>query len=136
MPDNQLERTIIGPPDQWLIDAAKAIGIDLVGLMHETTNYFKNHSLKRHHNEPEERMQGQVPVMAADFDLIPDIVGSPDCAIIGIKRNGEVLIAYSKKIEDWTAIYYEEILNSRKNAVLRGKTLFKKRGTVTREKIY
>jgi hypothetical protein len=134
MLDNQLKKTAIGPPDQWLIEAAAAIGIDIAGLVHETTNYFKNHSLKRHSNESEERTQGQVPVTAADFALIPDIVSAPDCTIIGIKRNSETLIAYSKKIDDWTAIYYEEILNSRKNTALRSTTLFKKRGTVTKEK--
>lgn len=134
MPDNQLETTPIGPPARWLIEAAADIGIDIAGFAHETTNYFRNHSLKRHGNEKAEQALGQLPVTAADFARLPDIVSSPDCAILGIKRHEEILIAYAKKMGDWTAVYYEEVLNSRKNTALRSKTLFKKKGTVTTEK--
>jgi len=33
-----------------------------------------------------EKARGQLPVTFADFDKIPNIVKSPDCEIIGIKR--------------------------------------------------
>jgi transposase len=56
---------------------------------------------------------------------------TPDCAIIGIKRHEEILIAYSKRFNDGTAFYYEEVLNSKKNKALRSKTLYKKMGTVS-----
>jgi len=124
------EKTVIGKPEQWLIDAAKATGLDISGFTREVTNYFVNHSITRHGNAKTEKAQGQLPVTLADFERIPDIVKNPDCAIINIKRNQEVLIAYSKKLEEGTVIYYEEILNGKRNKALRNKTIYKKMGTV------
>jgi hypothetical protein len=130
---NPFDITKIGKPEQWLIEAAASIGLDFSGLIHEITTYFVNHGTKRHGNAESERAQGQVAVTAADIDRIPDIVKTPDYAIIGIKRHEETLIAYSKRFEDGTAIYYEEVLDSKKNKALRSKTLYKKTGTVSGE---
>jgi hypothetical protein len=127
-------KTVIGVPEPWLIEAAASIGLDLTGLTHETTNYFINHGMKRHGNAETEKAQGQLSVTLSDIERIPAIVKAPDCAIIGIKRYGETLIAYSKKFEDWTVIYYEEILNSKKNKALRSRTMFKKMGSVNADK--
>jgi len=124
------EKTTIGKPKVWLIEAAAAIGLDFSNLTHEITSYFKNHSIKRHGDSKIEKARGQLPVTLADFDKIPNIVKSPDCVIIGIKRKNEILIAYSKKFEEETIIYYEEILNSHKNKALRSKTMYKKMGNV------
>ena len=124
------EKTVIGKPEQWLIQAAEGAGLDISGLNHEVTNYFTSHSIKRHGNAGAEKAQGQLPVTPADFARIPDIVKTPDCTIINIRRNTEILIAYSKKFEDGTTIYYEEVLNSKKNKALRSKTIYKKMGTV------
>jgi hypothetical protein len=38
-----LEKTIIGKPERWLIDAAASIGLNYSELSHETTNYFVSH---------------------------------------------------------------------------------------------
>ena len=40
----------VGKPEQWLIEAAAAIGLDISELSHEVTNYFVNHGIKRHGN--------------------------------------------------------------------------------------
>jgi hypothetical protein len=130
---NPFSVTKTGKPEQWLIEAAASVGLDFSALTHEITTYFVNHGIKKHGNAEAEKAQGQVAVMAADIDRIPDIVKSPDCAIIGVKRHEETLIAYSKRFEDGTAIYYEEILDSKKNKALRSKTLYKKKGTVSNE---
>jgi hypothetical protein len=45
---NQLIITPIRKPEQWLMDAAESIGLVLAGLTHEITNYFVNHSVKKH----------------------------------------------------------------------------------------
>jgi len=124
-----LEINTIGRPEQWLIAAAKVVGLDITGMSHEVTNYFVSHGIKRHGNAEKEKAQGQSPVTLADIDRIPDIVKNPDCVIINIKRNKETLIAYSKKFEDSTAIYYEEVLNGKRNKALRSKTIYKKMGT-------
>jgi hypothetical protein len=130
---NPFDITKIGKPEQWLIEAASSIGLDFSSLTHEITSYFVNHGIKRHGNAETERARGQVTVTVADINRIPDIVKTPDYAIIGIRRHEETLIAYSKQFEDGTAIYYEEVLNSKKNKALRSKTLYKKAGTVSGE---
>ena len=124
------EKTAIGKPEQWLVDAAQAAGLDISGFTHEVTNYFIIHSINRHGNAKREKAQGQLPVTIADFERIPEVVKKPDCAIINIKRNRGVLIAYSRKFGESTIIYYEEILNGKKNKTLRSKTIYKKMGTV------
>jgi hypothetical protein len=130
---NPFDITKIGKPEQWLIEAAASVGLDFSGLTHEITTYFVNHGIKRHGNAETEKAQGQTAVTAADIDRIPDIVKNPDYTIIGVKRHEEILIVYSKRFEDGTAIYYEEVLNSKKNKALRSKTLYKKMGTVSGE---
>lgn len=122
----------IGKPRKWLIDAAAEIGLDFSRLTHEVTNYFVNHIIKEHSSETGERARGQLSITVADISRIPDIVKNPDTAIVGITRYGIPLIAYSKKYADSTILYLEEVLNSKRNKVLRGKTMYKKLGTVNR----
>ena len=40
------------------------------------------------------------------------------------------MIVYSKKFGDATIIYYEEVLDSKRNKALRSKTIYKKAGVV------
>jgi len=127
------EKKVVGKPERWLVEAAQAAGLDISALAHEVTNYFEYHSVNKHGNIEKERLQGQTSITIADFDLIPDIVKKPDCAIINIRRNNDILIAYSKKIEGDTVIYYEEVLNSKRNKALRSKTIYKKMGTVKKD---
>ena len=56
---------------------------------------------------------------------------TPDYTIIGIKRDKETLIAYSKKYDDNTVIYYEEVLSGKKSKSLRSKTMFIKIGNMS-----
>jgi hypothetical protein len=44
------------------------------------------------------------------------------------------LIAYAKKFEEGTILYFEEVLNSKKNKALWSRTMFKKMGTVNADK--
>jgi hypothetical protein len=133
MEDNQFSTYTLGKPHKWLIDAAAELNIDISLSEHEVSNYFINHSINRHGNQKIETAQGQLPITEDDIAFISAIVRSPDYAIIGIKRNNERLIAYAKYFESWTAIYYEEILNSRKNKALRSKTMYKKMGLVSKK---
>ena len=125
------EITKIGSPEQWLIEAAAEIGLDFSGLTHEVTNSFITHVFKQHGNEKSERARGQIAVTQADIAKIPDIVKNPDYAVIGIRRCDEIIIAYAKRHEDGTTIYYEEILIGRKNRALRSKTMFIKIGALS-----
>jgi len=130
---NNFEFHEIGKPAQWLIEAAASIGLDFTGLTHEVTGDFITHCKKQHGNEKIEKSRGQLPVTDVDIEILPEIVKNPDCVIIGIKKYGQLFNAYLKAATAGTIIYYEEILNSKRNKSLRSKTMYKKMGTVSCE---
>jgi hypothetical protein len=115
---NQFEKTIIGKPEKWLIEAATAIGHDFTGLTHELTDHFKNH-VKKNHGE------GVLAIVDTDFDRIPGIVKAPDMAIIGTYREGALVNVYAKREAGATYLYFEEVLDSNRNQALRGRTFYK-----------
>jgi hypothetical protein len=114
--------TEIGKPEMWLIEAATAIGLDFSGLVHEISNEFINHSLKRHGNHG---IHSKPVIVQADFNRIPDIVKTPHYAIIGAIRKGSLINIYAKIIGKTAFLYFEEVLKSRRNKALRGKTFYK-----------
>ncbi|MCL2599963.1 MAG: hypothetical protein FWD88_02100 [Treponema sp.] len=79
-------------------------------------------------------MPREAPVRG-DFDTIPEIVKAPDFAIIGVKRDGKSVLVYAKKMGNGTVLYFEEVLQGRKNRTLRGKTLYKMKGDVSEKKL-
>jgi hypothetical protein len=115
---SHLNRTAIGKPEQWLIEAAASIGLDYSRLTHEITNHFKRHVIKRHG-------QGLLAITKEDFEKIPAIVKSPDMAIVGAIREGALINAYVKTETEATYLYIEEVLDSNRNKALRGRTFFK-----------
>ena len=119
---NQFKKTVIGKPEKWLIEAALSIGLDYSGLSHETTNELTGHSIKRHGSFD---IHGSATVTGADFDRIPDIVKTPDYAVIGAIRKETLINAYAKIDNGITYLYFEDVLKSRKNKALRGKTFYK-----------
>ena len=118
----KFERTPIARPPVWLIEGAAEIGLDFTSLTHETTNELVMHSMKRH-GDP--RIHGAAAIVEADFKRIPAIIQAPDMAIIGATRKNARFNAYAKKVDGATFLYFEEVLQSRNNNVLRGKTLYK-----------
>ncbi|MFP3091489.1 hypothetical protein LQZ21_14320 [Treponema sp. TIM-1] len=115
-------RTEIGKPEQWLIEAGAAIGLNFSVFIHETTNQFRDHVLNRH-GDP--AIHGTATVINEDFSRIPSIIQKPDMAIIGVKRKGATYIVYVKTESNVTYLYFEQILNSRRNKALRGSTFYK-----------
>ena len=126
-------KAVIGKPQEWLIEEAASIGLDYSGLFHETTNEFVKHCIKQHGNDKTERSRGQLPVTITNIDEIPDIIKNPDCTIIGIKKYGQIYNVYLKNVKHGAVIYYEEVLNSKKNKSLRSKTMYIKMETVSEE---
>jgi hypothetical protein len=116
------EKNTISEPEKWLIEAAASIGLDFSDYIHEVTNEFHDHSLKRHGNP---NIHGAATITSADFERIPDIVKNPDYAIIGAIRKETLLNAYAKIDDGTTYLYFEKVLASRKNKSLRGTTLYK-----------
>jgi hypothetical protein len=52
-------------------------------------------------------------------------VKAPDCAVIGAIRKETLINAYAKIDNGITYLYFEEVLFSRRNKSLRGKTFYK-----------
>ena len=127
------EKTVIGKPEQWLVEAAATIGLDFAELIHEITDNFVSHCKNEHGNTEIEKARGQLPITSTDIELIPNIVKNPDCVIIGIKKYGKIFNAYLKRGANGAVIFYEEVLNSKRNKSLRSKTMFIKLGTVSNE---
>jgi hypothetical protein len=115
---NHFEARKIGKPQQWLIEAAAEIGLDFSGLTHEITNHFMTHVINRHG-------KGLLAITEKDFDKIPGIVETPDLAIIGVYREKALINAYAKREEGATYLYFEEVLDSKRNKALRGRTFYK-----------
>jgi hypothetical protein len=119
---SRFEKTTVGKPAQWLIAAAASIGLDFARFTHEITSDFKKHVIKRHGNNT---LHGRATVTEADFTLIPDIVKTPDTAIIGATRKGRLYVIYAKSEQDMTYIYFEQVLDSNRYRLLRGSTFYK-----------
>ena len=115
---NPFHKTTIGKPKKWLIEAAAEIGLDYSELSHEVTNDFKDHVEKRHG-------QGELAITDKDFEKIPEIVRKPDLAIIGTIRKGELRNVYVRMEPGVTYLYFDKVLNSNRNKVLRGSTFYK-----------
>jgi hypothetical protein len=122
MKNQQFDRATIGVPAPWLIEAAASIGLDYAGLVHETTDHFRNHVINRH-GDPAKH--GAATVTNADFDRIPAIVKSPNMAIIGAVRRGNLCNVYIKIEADITYLYFDEVLDSKRNKTLRSSTFYK-----------
>jgi hypothetical protein len=113
-PRQNLIITPIGSPAPWLVESAAEIGLDYSRLVHAVTSHFKNHAMNRHPDlQPE------------DFEKIPAIIAAPDTAIVGALRFDSLHNVYVKRMDGATYFYIDEVLDSRKNKLLRGVTLFK-----------
>jgi hypothetical protein len=129
------KKTIIGKSEQWLVGAAKVIGLDIDGFCHEITSDFVNHVIKEHGDGNSEKSRGNVPINIADFDKIPNIINTPDIFIVGAKRKGKDRIIYAKNDIAVSTLYFEEILFGKRNKSLRSKTMWKLTGAVTVKRI-
>jgi hypothetical protein len=129
-----LKKWSIGKASQWLVVHAKEAGIDIDDFEHEITNSFKNHVLKEHGNSEKEKAKGQIAINENDFEKISDIVENPDHVMIGAKRDGKDVLYYSKKMEDGTILYVENVINDENNKGLFGKTMFKRGKDVSKDK--
>ncbi|MDR3147464.1 MAG: hypothetical protein LBU00_03685 [Treponema sp.] len=122
MENQQFTKATIGAPEPWLIEAAAGISLNLARFVHEITNQFEDHALNRH-GDP--AFHGAATITAADFSRIPGIIKAPDMAIIGAKRKERLINVYVKAENGVTYLYFEEILQGRKNKALRGCTFYK-----------
>jgi hypothetical protein len=124
----------VGKAEKWLVDSAKDVGIDIAGFDHEITSDFVGHAIKRHTDEAKERENGQIPLTNADFEKLPEVVSKPDFAIVGAKRRSQNILAYARKFEDGTSVFFEEVLDTKKRKALNGVTMYKRAGDLDEQK--
>jgi len=129
---DSFERTLIGKPEQWLIEAAAEIGLDFSVLVHEVTDHFRNHVINRHGDR---KKHGSATVTTSDFDMIPVIIKKPDMVVIGAMRWGFFCNVYVKINDGITWLYFDQVLASKRNRVLRGSTFYKVTRPLTLEDI-
>lgn len=128
------ERKSQGKVSEWFVDVAKKSGFDFSDYEHETTNHFENHVLNEH-GKGKEKDPANIPVEPSDFEKINEIINEPDFIAFGVKREGEDRVIYAKSFDNGSTLYFEEILDGKKNKKLRGKTMFKRKDNVTGEKL-
>ena len=131
----RFDKSTIGKVEKWLADEARKVGLDIDGFKHEITSDFVSHVRKHHAHEKFESRKGQIAVEEADFGRIPELIRNPDYAIVGARRNNKNFLIYAKKMATGTMLYFEEVLEGRKNRALRGKTLFKIKGDIDEKKL-
>jgi hypothetical protein len=112
----------LGKPEAWLLEAAASIGLDFSPFAHEITDHFRNHVINRH-GDPAKH--GTATVINTDFDRIPAIVKTPDMAVVGAIRRGNLCNVYIKIETGMTYLYFDEVLNSKRNKALRSSTFYK-----------
>jgi len=125
----------IGKVEKWLVNEAKEVGLDIDGFKHEITNSFITHVMNEHGDEKKEKNRGQIAINEEDFKKIPEIINSPDYVMVGGKytkgkSKDKNFLTYAKKLDDDTTLYFEEVLDGKKNRSLRGKTMYKRKGAV------
>ena len=125
------DKISIGRAAEWLVQHAKNAGLDIENFEHEITSDFKNHVLKRHGDAKKEEAMGQIAINQSDFANIPDIISDPDYMAIGVvNKKDQTILAYAKKMNDGTFLYFEEVLSGGKNKALRSKTMYKRKGGI------
>lgn len=124
----------MGVVKDWIVNLAKATGIDITGFKHKTTEDFERHVIKKHGNERTKTGRGQVAVTQEDLDNIQDVMDNPDIAVAGIKKNGKDRIVLVKNNEHGS-ILVEEVLSGKRNKALNAKTFWILNKTVDEEKI-
>ena len=132
---SRLEKVAMSKVEKWLVDEARKVGLDIEGFEHQITNEFVNHVINRHGNDKSEAAYGQVAIRQGDFDKIPELVKEPDFMVIGARRKEKDILIYTKKMPDGTTFYLEEILKGKNNRVLRGKTMYKRKGDINEKNL-
>ena len=62
------------PVQDWLVELAAEVGLDISGFKHKVTQEFKTHTLTHHGNEKSEDSRGQIAITEADLLNIDEII--------------------------------------------------------------
>jgi len=94
-------------------------GLDLTGHIHTADNYAVRHTMKSHGDAPIEIGRGQIAVTLADFDMIGQIVSSPDDVFAdGKNKIGRDVVVFVKVIDGTGYRYVGEIRKKGKRVAM------------------
>ena len=120
-PSNTIEKTVLGTvTEEGSVFLSKLTGVDITKeYKHIVDRSSINHIIKKHGNEIEEADRGQTAITEKDFELIPDILNAPDDVFPGrTTKTNLSTITYTKKLDDGSVIYLEEIRTGKKELCL------------------
>lgn len=117
---NERQKLVIGRVSKDLEETAKENGFDITGYEHDLDVSGTRHALKTHGNGKKEDSRGQIAITDEDFEKIPDVVYTPDNISFGeTDAKDTPLIKYSKRFDDGTVIYVEEIRTRQKTLTIK-----------------
>ncbi len=117
---NERQKLVIGKVSKDLEEKAKENGFDITDYEHNLDVSGTRHTFKTHGNGKKEDSRGQIAITDEDFEKIPDIVYTPDNISFGeTDAKDTPLIKYSKKFDDGTVIYVEEIRTRQKTLTIK-----------------
>jgi hypothetical protein len=116
---NENKKVEIGDIDDKLIQEGKDNNFDLSGYKHNIDVYGVRHTLKNHGNKEKEEKRGQLAITMNDIKKIPDIIYNYDkVEFSGKNKIGRETITFTKKMNDGTTVYIEEIRSGNKELTL------------------
>ncbi len=123
---NERQKLLIGGVTDELAKKANDNGFDITGYNHNLDVSGTRHAFLEHGKPEIEKSRGQIPISDEDFEKIPDVIFNYDQVSFGeFDSKHTPLINYSKKFEDGTIIYVEEIRTRQKTLTI--KTMWKQK---------
>ena len=117
------EKRFVSKVQDWIVNLAKDVGIDIKGFKHKITGDFKRHVINHHGNAKIESNRHQIAVTDKDLENIDDVINNPTFAVAGVYCNNEPRIILVKN-NGTGSILVEEILSGKKNKALNAKTFW------------
>ena len=121
--DIKSEKRFVSKVQDWIVNLAKDVGIDIKGFYHKITGDFKRHVINHHGNVKIESNRHQITVTDKDLENIDDVINNPTFAVAGVYCNNEPRIILVKN-NGTGSILVEEILSGKKNKALNAKTFW------------
>ena len=117
---NERQKLVIGKVSPELQEKAKENGFDISGYQHDLDVSGTRHTIKEHSQPKKEESRGQIAITDEDFEKIPDVIYSYDNVSFGeTDAKDTPLIKYSKRFDDGTVIYVEEIRTRQKTLTIK-----------------
>ena len=117
------EKRFVSKVQDWIVNLAKDVGIDIKGFKHKITGDFKRHVINHHGNTKIESNRHQIAVTDKDLENIDDVINNPTFAVAGVYCNNKPRIILVKN-SGTGSILVEEVLSGKKNKALNAKTFW------------